>query len=158
MSDNRAQPDAPAGEDAREPKKKRHVVLTKEESFRLGRPGWSSRGYIPHYDVEGKTQHAWCVMPNHVHTIFTPHTGWAWSEIAGSWRSFTAKQCNRALGRAGRFWQRDPFDRYIRDQEHFGKTLRYIEDNPVKARLCDKPEDWPWSSAYWRKKKEEESG
>src|SRR5215475_2494856 len=57
MSDNRAQPDATASEDTRAPKKKRYVVLTKEESFRLGRPGWSSRGYIPHYDAEGKIQH-----------------------------------------------------------------------------------------------------
>src|SRR6266511_3880001 len=93
---------------------------------------------------------------NHVHTLFTPRPGWAWSEIAGSWRSFTAKQCNRALGRTGRFWQRDPFDRYIRDRQHFDKTLRYIENNPVKAKLCKQPEDWPWSSAYWREKKEEE--
>src|SRR5215475_7985153 len=57
MSDNRAQPDQPASEDARESKKKLYVVLTIDESFRLGRPGWSSRGYIPHYDAEGKTQH-----------------------------------------------------------------------------------------------------
>jgi hypothetical protein len=48
MSDNRAQPDATANENTRAPKKKRYVVLTKEESFRLGRPGWSSRGYMPH--------------------------------------------------------------------------------------------------------------
>jgi hypothetical protein len=52
MNDHRAQPDAPASD-----KKKRYVTLTKEESFRLGLPGWSSRGYIPHYDAEGKIQH-----------------------------------------------------------------------------------------------------
>src|SRR5262247_248324 len=57
MTDKDAKPNATAREDARAPKKKRYVVLTKEESFRLGRPGWSSRGYIPHYDAEGKTQH-----------------------------------------------------------------------------------------------------
>src|SRR5262245_64681010 len=57
MSDNRVRPDAPASEDARTSKKKRYVALTKVESFRLGRPGWFSRGYVPHYDAEGKTQH-----------------------------------------------------------------------------------------------------
>jgi len=44
----------------------------------------------------------------------------------------------------------DYFDRYIRNPEHFAKTMRYIEDNPVKARLCDRPEDWPFSSAWFR--------
>jgi hypothetical protein len=34
-------------------------------------------------------------------------------------------------------------DRWIRDQEHFCRALRYIENNPVKARLCAKPSDWP---------------
>jgi REP element-mobilizing transposase RayT len=223
--------DKTASEDAGAPPKKRHYVeLTKEESFRLGRQGWSSRGYIPHFSAEGKTQHvtfrltdalpagvlerweedlrvlpegeakrqkyilveryldaghgdchlrnprsaeivqnalfhfagerydlhAWCVMPNHVHTLFTPYAAWDWSEIAGSWRSFTAKRCNRVIGRTGRFWQRDPFDRYIRDQAHFDKTASYIENNPVKAGLCEKSDDWPWSSASWRKKLENE--
>jgi REP element-mobilizing transposase RayT len=54
------------------------------------------------------------------------------------------------LGRAGRFWQREPFDRYVRNKRHFRNALAYIEANPVKAGLCDKPEDWPWSSARRR--------
>jgi putative DNA methylase len=94
--------------------------------------------------------HAWCVMPNHVHALMTPYEGWTWSEIAGSWLSFSAKECNKILGRTGQFWQREPFDRYMRDQKHFEKTVQYIENNPVKAGLCVKPEDWPWSSAAWR--------
>jgi|SRR5262249_309438 len=57
MAGKDAKPNAPAREDAGAPKKKRYAVLTKEESFRLGQPGWSSRGYIPHYDAEGQTQH-----------------------------------------------------------------------------------------------------
>src|SRR5262249_37234210 len=57
MADKDAKSNAPAPEDAGAPKKKRYAVLTKEESFRLGQPGWSSRGYIPHYDAEGQTQH-----------------------------------------------------------------------------------------------------
>lgn len=111
---------------------------------------------VLHFAGERYDLHAWCVMPNHVHTLFTPEPGWEWSKIVHSWKSFTSNQCNRVLGLAGRFWQRDPFDRYIRDQNHFEKTLRYIENNPVKAGLCEQPEDWLWSSAHWRKQKEEE--
>lgn len=44
------------------------------------------------------------------------------------------------------------FDRYIRNREHFLNTVKYIENNPVKARLCKKPEDWPFSSARFRLK------
>jgi hypothetical protein len=36
--------------------------------------------------------------------------------------------------------------------DHFENVITYIEDNPVKAHLCEKPEDWPFSSAWFRKK------
>ena len=39
----------------------------------------------------------------------------------------------------------------IRDEEHYFKTMRYIEENPVKAGLVALPEDWRFSSAYTRK-------
>jgi hypothetical protein len=45
------------------------------------------------------------------------------------------------------------FDRYIRDGVHYKKTIAYIENNPVKAGLCSRPEEWRFSSAWWRAKK-----
>ena len=42
------------------------------------------------------------------------------------------------------------FDRYTRNEKHFYKTIEYIENNPVKAGLCEKPSDWPFSGARWR--------
>ena len=103
-----------------------------------------------HFDGHRYALHAWCVMPNHVHTLFTPTIEFTMSQIVHSWKSFTAHQCNKVLGRTGRFWAREPFDRYIRNQRHFLNALTYIEDNPVKAGLCGKPEDWRWSSARRR--------
>ena len=47
----------------------------------------------------------------------------------------------------GRVWQREYWDRYIRDLQHFETTKWYIENNPVKAGLAATPESWPWSSA-----------
>jgi len=44
------------------------------------------------------------------------------------------------------FWNREFWDRYIRDEEHYWNTVEYIHNNPVKARLVKAPEDWPWSS------------
>jgi putative DNA methylase len=103
-----------------------------------------------HFDGQRYALHAWCVMPNHVHVLFTPDTGFKMSTITHSWKSFTANQCNKVLERTGRFWQKEPFDRYIRNERHYHNALAYIENNPVKARLCDSTEDWLWSSARRR--------
>jgi putative transposase len=45
-------------------------------------------------------------------------------------------------------WQREYWDRFIRDKNHFLKVIEYIHQNPVKAGLCKLPEQWLWSSAY----------
>jgi len=92
--------------------------------------------------------HAWCVMPNHVHVLFTPEPGWEMGKIVHTWKSYTSHECNKVLGRSGEFWQKEPFDRYVRDENHFANAVAYIENNPVKAGLCRSPEDWKWSSAY----------
>ncbi len=53
------------------------------------------------------------------------------------------------LGVPGKaFWMREYWDRYIRDEQQFYSTVRYIHDNPVKAGLCGKPHEWRWSSAF----------
>jgi len=101
-----------------------------------------------HFDGIKYKLHAWVVMPNHVHYLATPGAGYSLSEIVHSCKSFTAHEANRILDRKGRFWFPEPFDRYIRNHDHFEKTIRYIESNPVKAGLCEKVSDWRFSSAY----------
>ncbi len=105
---------------------------------------------VLYFEGERYALHAWCVMSNHVHTLFTPSPGYKVGGLVHSWESFTAHRCNKLLQRTGSFWQPDPFDRYIRNERHYQNAVVYIENNPVKAGLCDKPEDWPWSSARWR--------
>jgi REP element-mobilizing transposase RayT len=72
------------------------------------------------------------------------------SDVVGGWKSFTAKQANQKIGRTGPFWHRDYFDRYMRDERHLGRTIEYVEQNPVKAKLAALASDWPWSSARRR--------
>jgi putative DNA methylase len=102
-----------------------------------------------HFDGTRYRLLAWVVMPNHVHTLIemreTPMAA-----VVRSWKSFTANEANRLLGRAGTFWQPEYFDRYIRDEEHLGKAIRYIENNPVKAGLARLPEEWIFNGAYFR--------
>jgi len=83
---------------------------------------------------------AWVVMPNHVHTVVQPAADWSLSQITHSWKSFSAKQCNKLLGRRGPFWQSESFDRIIRSQSDFDRRVRYVLDNPRKSGL----RDWPW--------------
>ena len=94
---------------------------------------------------------AWCVMPNHVHVLIEPVE--TLPKIVQSWKSYTGRWAlahNAELGLGvpgGRFWMRDYWDRYIRDQRHLDAVVAYIHRNPVIAGLCDRPEEWMWSSA-----------
>jgi len=108
------------------------------------------RDNLLHFDGVKYRLHAWVVMPNHIHFLAVPKEGHTLAEIVHSCKSFTAHEANNILSRSGRFWFPEPFDRYIRNYEHFEKTCSYIENNPVKAKLCKKPSDWPFSSAHFR--------
>jgi REP element-mobilizing transposase RayT len=100
------------------------------------------------HDGEKYDLHSWVIMPNHAHILTTPYEGVELAEIAHSIKSYTAHEANKMLGRTGRFWQVEPFDRYIRNAKHHAAVIKYIENNPVKARLCKTPDEWRFSSAY----------
>jgi putative transposase len=89
----------------------------------------------------------WCIMPNHVHVLLHFPLGTRLGKAVGSWKDFTCTRINEALDRKGQLWAKDYHDRYIRNEEHLYNARSYIRNNPVKAGLCAKPEDWPWSSA-----------
>ena len=89
----------------------------------------------------------WCVMPNHVHVMIEALSGASLGQIVKEWKSYSAHEINRRLGRSGALWAEDYHDRYIRDQGHFEDARFYIRNNPVRAGLCAKAGDWPWSSA-----------
>ena len=99
------------------------------------------------FDGERYRLHAWCVMPNHVHVVVTPLAGYTLSSLVHTWKSFTAGEANKRLGRRGHFWMQEYFDRAIRDERHFRAAVEYVEHNPVQAGLCKAPEAWPWSSS-----------
>jgi REP element-mobilizing transposase RayT len=103
-----------------------------------------------YFDGERYRLHAWVIMPNHVHIVFTPKNGFTPGRIMHSLKSYTSKEVNKMLDREGIFWMEDYFDRYIRDEPHFWNAVQYVERNPVKARLCKKEDEWRWSSARRR--------
>jgi len=95
---------------------------------------------LSYFDNERYRLLAWCVMPNHVHTVVKPFEGHTLSKILHSWKSFSAKEINKVVGRKGKVWQDEYYDRLIRDEEHLERALFYVVENPVKAGL----EKWKW--------------
>jgi putative transposase len=94
--------------------------------------------------------HAWTVMPNHVHVLFTALPEYPLGTIVSSWKRFTAREANKQLGRNGAFWQADYWDRFVRNETHFAAAVTYIDQNPVKAGLVDADHLWPHGSARFR--------
>lgn len=92
---------------------------------------------------------AWCVMPNHFHVLVlvwqTPL-----AKLIQSWKSFIAGEANATLGRTGQLWEPEYWDTFMRDEEQERKAIKYIENNPVKAKLCRTPQEWTFSSARFR--------
>jgi REP element-mobilizing transposase RayT len=93
--------------------------------------------------------HAWVVMPNHVHVVVRPIEPYTLSAILASWKTFIARRANQIMGRSGEaFWQRESYDHCCRDEEDLLHCSEYTLNNPVKAQLCERIEDWRWSSAF----------
>jgi len=91
--------------------------------------------------------HAYVVMPNHVHLLWTPQGPLA--TLVRQVKGPTAVRANKLLGRIGeQLWQPEYFDRIVRSEKEFAQIRRYIEWNPVKAALVAHPEEFPWSSAH----------
>jgi putative transposase len=124
---------------------KREIVMLVEGNFlNFADPRGSQTRAPARYELR-----AWCIMPNHVHVLFKVGQV-SMSEIVGAWKKHTGRLANRLLGQQGAFWEEDYFDTYMRDGEHERETIRYIENNPAKAKLVLDPRDWPWSSARYR--------
>ncbi len=93
---------------------------------------------------------AFCIMPNHMHVVFTPlckpdGTYHAMSAIMHSLKRYTAREANRLLGREGEFWQHENYDHVVRDEAEWHRIVTYVFNNPVAAGLVQRGEDWVWS-------------
>lgn len=89
---------------------------------------------------------AYCLMPNHVHIVAVPHEPENLTKaIAETHRRYTF-WINRREGWTGYLWQ-GRYASFPMDDTHLLLAARYIEQNPVRAGLCDKPHQWRWSSA-----------
>ena len=81
--------------------------------------------------------HLFLVMPDHVHGLFSFSAHGEMRKAVSAWKSFTAKK-------TGIRWQRDFFEHRLRTGESFDVKADYIRRNPVRAKLCDDANDWPY--------------
>lgn len=90
---------------------------------------------------------AYCLMPNHVHFVIVPeHEGSLANLFKEAHRCYTRRINFREHWR-GHLWQ-ERFHSVVMDEQHLNATVRYVELNPVSARLCNKPQAWRWSSVH----------
>lgn len=82
-----------------------------------------------HFDHTRYLLHSFVVMPNHVHLLFTIGESHTLASLVNSWKRHTAREINKALKTSGPLWQRDYFDRIIRNPRHFMRVIRYIRSN-----------------------------
>ncbi len=86
------------------------------------------------------------LMANHVHVLLLPHV--PAPRLMKSLKGATAREANRLLGLTGQpFWQAESYDHWVRNEDEFARIARYTENNPVKAGIVSRAEDYPWSSA-----------
>ncbi len=106
---------------------------------------------------------AFVIMSNHIHVIWQPMFGFTPSGIQASFMKYTAQQLKGSLNKRDeaflnefkvnkydrdyQMWKRDPLSIELRTSEVFNQKLEYIHYNPVKAGLCNYPEEYYYSSA-----------
>lgn len=112
------------------------------------------------------TMHAFSIMSNHVHWVFTPHLNARslteikssnplrflsseppMSAIMKSIKGYSAREANKILNRKGQFWEPESYDHEIENDASFNRIVRYVLNNPVKAGLVKDWRDWKWN---WR--------
>jgi putative transposase len=108
-----------------------------------------------HFDGVRYQLASYIIMPNHVHVIVQPKIleddPLEW--IVHSWKRYTARQINEHLDRNGSLWQKESFDRIVRDEEHLYRCIQYIGSNAKKAGLalqaCPRWIRPDWKEAGW---------
>ena len=98
---------------------------------------------IHYYDNKEYKLICYCIMPNHVHLVIDLiNNKRLLGDILGSIKKYSARGSNKALGKKGKFWQSESFDRLVRDEVELYYVIRYVLMNPVNAGLAKNWKEW----------------
>ena len=90
--------------------------------------------------------HAYCLMTNHVHLLVTPKEHDACGRFMKHLGQRYVQTVNARMGRTGTLWEGRFHSSLARSDEHVLACYRYIELNPVRAGMVQRPGDYFWSS------------
>ena len=90
---------------------------------------------------------AYCLMPNHIHIIATPQEHNSMAKTFHVTHMKYAQYFNKKYTLSGHLWQ-GRFYSCLLDENHFLAAIRYVENNPVRAKLSSDAIIWLWSSAF----------
>ena len=89
---------------------------------------------------------AYCLMTNHVHLVCVPNGEDSLAKAFNTLHMRYSQSFNRKKGLKGHLWQ-GRFFSCVLDERHLYAAIRYVENNPVRARLTEDPGNYSWSSA-----------
>jgi hydroxymethylpyrimidine kinase/phosphomethylpyrimidine kinase len=108
-----------------------HKILREEWDAALDRHGWAIGSYV--------------IMPDHVHFFCKPtHEAIKLSALMQHWKQWTSKRIKKDLKMDEAVWQSEFFDHVLRSHESYSEKWNYVEQNPVRAGLVDRAEDWSY--------------
>ena len=103
--------------------------------------------WLNHYTKQFAVQvHAWVLMTNHVHLLVTPTTDTGVSQFMQALGRHYVRYFNHQYRRSGTLWEGRFKSCVVQSEEYLLYCYRYIELNPVRAGMVDRPEEYPWSS------------
>jgi putative transposase len=97
-------------------------------------------------DRYGWRLYAYCLMDNHYHLALStprPNLGAGMGRL----NQLYVQWFNRRYDRTGHLFERRYWAALVENEAHMLALIRYIAANPVRAGMCPRPRDWPWSSA-----------
>jgi putative transposase len=103
--------------------------------------------YLKEYSTAaGCPIHAYCLMGNHVHLILTAPDTDAVSRLMCRLQGRYARHFNHTWHRSGSLWNRRFHHVPIESDSQLLSCMVYLDRNPLEAKLCQRAEQYPWSS------------
>ncbi|MFH1519641.1 MAG: transposase [Candidatus Omnitrophota bacterium] len=105
-------------------------------------------GLLKKYARQGGCKvHAYCLMTNHTHLLLVPNEKNSLAITMQKLSMSYTQHINRKYDRSGRLWEGRFFSALIDKESYLWTVCRYIEQNPLRARISEKATDYMWSSA-----------
>ncbi len=105
------------------------------------------RKILEYRDRKSYLLHEFVLMPNHLHLLLTPSQSVTLEKAIQLIKGGSSHEIHRVRGESTQIWQSGFHEARVRDWLDFKKKVDYIRFNPVAAKLVQRPEEWPYTSA-----------